>query len=91
MLASDPASILNQNYPDLGIPNRFNPKESDSRILMEHDLFGKPDSTFPDHALNRSLKLRYSPSGRLATDMTGLGQRSWVSGTTMWTASPLRE
>jgi hypothetical protein len=21
---------------------------------MEHDLFGKPVSTFPDHALNRS-------------------------------------
>src|ERR1700724_1614193 len=31
MLASDPASILNQNRTDLGIPNRFNPKESDSR------------------------------------------------------------
>src|SRR5580698_3530691 len=23
------------------------------RILMEHDLFGKPDSTFQDHALSR--------------------------------------
>jgi hypothetical protein len=22
-----------------------------SDILVEHDLFGKPDSTFPDHAL----------------------------------------
>jgi hypothetical protein len=30
MLASDPAGILNQNRTDLGIPNRFNPKESDS-------------------------------------------------------------
>jgi hypothetical protein len=30
MLASDPVSILNQNRPDLGIPNRSNPKESDS-------------------------------------------------------------
>ena len=30
MPASDPASILNQNRTDLGIPNRFNPKESDS-------------------------------------------------------------
>src|ERR1700731_980073 len=33
MLASDPASILNQNRTDLGIPNRFNPKESDSSRL----------------------------------------------------------
>jgi hypothetical protein len=32
MLASNPASILNQNRNDLGIPNRFNPEESDSRI-----------------------------------------------------------
>jgi hypothetical protein len=31
MLASDPASILNQKPSDLGIPNRFNPSESDSR------------------------------------------------------------
>jgi hypothetical protein len=30
MLASNPASILNQNSRDLGIPNRFNPAESDS-------------------------------------------------------------
>src|SRR6516164_2051651 len=25
---------------------------SRSSFLLEHDLFGKPDSTFPDHALN---------------------------------------
>ena len=36
MLASDPASILNQNYPDLGIPNRFNPKESDSKTFTHN-------------------------------------------------------
>ena len=30
MLASNPASILNQNPADLGIQNRFNPNESDS-------------------------------------------------------------
>ena len=24
-----------------------------SSFLFEHDLFGKPDSTFPDHALGR--------------------------------------
>jgi hypothetical protein len=30
MLASTPASILNQNYRDLGIPNRFCPKQSGS-------------------------------------------------------------
>jgi hypothetical protein len=26
---------------------------SDCRILVEHDLFGKPVATFPDHALKR--------------------------------------
>src|SRR5262249_55001417 len=31
MLASSPASILNQTAPDLGIPFRFNPNESGSR------------------------------------------------------------
>ena len=31
MLASSPASILNQSLPDLGIPYRFNPNESDSK------------------------------------------------------------
>jgi len=33
MLASSPASILNQTAPDLGIPFRFNPNESGSRPL----------------------------------------------------------
>jgi hypothetical protein len=32
MLASSPASILNQNCPDLGIPNRFIPIESHSKV-----------------------------------------------------------
>jgi hypothetical protein len=27
-------------------------------MLMEHDLFGKPVSTFPDHALRRRGKRR---------------------------------
>lgn len=31
MLASIPASTLNQNPADLGIPNRFNSNESDSK------------------------------------------------------------
>jgi hypothetical protein len=31
--------------------NRFRLKRFRSSILMEHDLFGKPVSTFPDHAL----------------------------------------
>src|SRR5271168_261131 len=26
-------------------------ERSEKRILVEHDLFGKPESTFPDHAL----------------------------------------
>jgi tripartite-type tricarboxylate transporter receptor subunit TctC len=33
MLASIPASILNQNSPDLGIPNRFRPTQSRSSRL----------------------------------------------------------
>jgi hypothetical protein len=35
MLASSPASILNQNSPDLGIPYRFNPDESDSSVVCD--------------------------------------------------------
>src|SRR3984957_3293668 len=34
ILASPPASILNQNYRDLGIPNRFRPKRSCSRLQV---------------------------------------------------------
>ena len=34
MLASIPASTLNQNTVDLGIPHRFNPKKSDSKYLI---------------------------------------------------------
>ena len=45
MLASIPASILNQNYPDLGIPNRFSPNKSNSRLasgmLPERDASKK--------------------------------------------------
>jgi len=51
MLASSPASTVNQKRPDLGIPNRFDFTSSRSSSLVEHDLFGKPVSTFPDHAL----------------------------------------
>jgi hypothetical protein len=29
---------------------------------MEHDLFGKPVSTFPDHALKRTNESRYAAS-----------------------------
>jgi hypothetical protein len=29
---------------------------SRSSFLFEHDLFGKPDSTFPDHALREHAK-----------------------------------
>ena len=37
MLASTPASILNQNYRDLGIPNRFSPKQSGSSHNLERN------------------------------------------------------
>src|SRR6187551_1127226 len=58
ILASLPTSMLNQNPSDLGIPNRFSLTPSRSRLLVKHDLFRKPVSTFRDHALaNRS---RYS-------------------------------
>jgi hypothetical protein len=37
-------------------------------ILIEHDLFGKPVSTFPDHARKTSLEnvnsARYGAAGR---------------------------
>jgi hypothetical protein len=33
MLASIPASTLNQNRTDLGIPNRFRPKRSCSSVV----------------------------------------------------------
>jgi hypothetical protein len=35
MLASNPASILNQNQPDLGIPVRFRLKSSRFRVDSE--------------------------------------------------------
>jgi hypothetical protein len=46
MPASDPASILNQNRTDLGIPNRFNPKESDSRLEEAVTAFGDALAVF---------------------------------------------
>ncbi len=49
MLASDPASILNQNRPDLGIPNQFNPEELNSQSTIPKSgnrfpAFAKPAS-----------------------------------------------
>jgi ABC-type uncharacterized transport system substrate-binding protein len=38
MLASYPASILNQRSSDLGIPNRFSPTESDSKFDLVINL-----------------------------------------------------
>ena len=40
--------------------NRFRLKRFRSSILVEHDLFGKPVSTFPDHALITSSRARAS-------------------------------
>src|ERR1700722_8130136 len=38
-----------------------------NRFLMEHDLFGKPVSTFPDHALSvRALQISHRIIGKLA-------------------------
>jgi hypothetical protein len=37
-----------------------------SSILMEHDLFGKPVSTFPDHAL-AAVKWHPADRPRLST------------------------
>jgi hypothetical protein len=36
MLASDPASMVNQKQPDLGIPNRFNLNSLRFRLLERH-------------------------------------------------------
>jgi hypothetical protein len=46
MLASFPASMLNQKRSDLGILNRFSLNPSRFSTLIEYDLFGKPLRTF---------------------------------------------
>jgi hypothetical protein len=50
---------------------------SRSSFLFEHDLFGKPDSTFPDHALvTRRQARRRRKGGRLRAAL--LGQRGEI-------------
>src|SRR4249920_2290541 len=50
---------------------------SRSSFLFEHDLFGKPDSTFPDHALvTRRRARRRRRSGRLRAAL--LSQRGEI-------------
>src|SRR5205814_3285615 len=44
---------------------------SRSRFLIEHDLFGKPVSTFPDHALDRAADRRVRPQYNLVREPTG--------------------
>jgi hypothetical protein len=64
MLASYPASMVNQKQGDLGIPNRFDltPSRFRSRFdeiepdpaltpLFKHDLFGRLALLFPDPAV----------------------------------------
>jgi len=41
----------------VGLASRFS-------FLFEHDLFGKPVSTFPDHALIAAFRLHRHPSPR---------------------------
>ena len=57
--------------PDLDKATALERDESSSRsiFLFEHDLFGKPVPTFPDHALVPGITNRYcSPSFETATE-----------------------
>jgi hypothetical protein len=62
MLASSPASTLNQNSPDLGIPDRFSPKESDSRnqqsLKVTHRLSAEMQAT-EDRIRELEAKVRH--------------------------------
>ena len=49
MLASIPASMLNQNPPDLGIPNRIDLKAS--RFSQVQGLFGANDAIMVNYKL----------------------------------------
>jgi hypothetical protein len=45
--------------------------QRNGRLRFEHDLFGKPVSTFPDHALNPSFGSDRRPA-RLLPDSAGI-------------------
>jgi len=62
MLASNPARILNQNTADLGIPNRFRPKQSCSKLLR-----------FAEPAPSRSIGLAWRRTSPRKADFTALG------------------
>src|SRR5882762_3256500 len=49
-----------------------------NRLLFEHDLFGKPVPTFPDHALGRphQLQRRRQPEAALAGKRNGFQFRA---------------
>lgn len=64
MLASNPASILNQNPLDSGIPNRFSPDESDSKATP---------TTIIDKLNNEINAIVAEPDTR--TRLVGLGVR----------------
>jgi DNA-binding transcriptional LysR family regulator len=75
MLASLPASMLNQNRPDLGIPNRFNLKTSRSRgitlgpesVLAAEFAAGWLVRVLPEYeGPTRSMYALY-PAGRRST------------------------
>jgi hypothetical protein len=42
---------------------------SRSSFLFEHDLFGKPDTTFPDHALSKTFRERILAQRTSARDV----------------------
>jgi 3-hydroxyacyl-[acyl-carrier-protein] dehydratase len=60
-LGHDPFRKSASTFRDRGPErNRFNLKRLGSSILVEHDLFGKPASTFPDHAVGRpAMRFEY--------------------------------
>src|SRR3954464_4174080 len=53
-------------------------EDSAKRVLFEHDLFGKPVSTFTDHALSRPHQLqgRRQPKAALAGKRGGFQFRA---------------
>jgi hypothetical protein len=74
MLASVPASMLNQNRPDLGIPNRFNLKTSRFSVLPSEGKAHTFESCAPILmgisailALSKDHKCHFSVTNNLAS------------------------
>jgi hypothetical protein len=76
MLASNPASILNQNPADLGIPNRFNPYESDSSLLLSVTRLVADQASAIALYLTSNARWRAIQSCRDLPDRAAIGLKS---------------